>query len=409
MQDYLYRGRSQAGDLIQGHLQGRNETEIARWLLSNAITPIDIRPTIAQPARDSAVLRWPGRRRTASEQDLILFTRQMRAIMRAGIPLTQALNSLQTGARNAGFAAVLAQLQAKLEQGNMLSQAMQRHPDDFSEYYINMIKVGESTGLLEESFARLLEQLQFDFAMKQKIRAALRYPVFVLMAIVAAFAIVTTFVMPTFATMFSDMKIELPLLTRMLLSLSELTTRSWWVVMLIGGASVLVLRMVLTLPSVRPEWDRIKLGLPIIGGIIRKASLARFSRSLSTALRSGVPVVEAFTIVSRVVDNSHYERCILAMRSGVERGDSMLHVASSAAIFPPIMLQMIAVGEQTGDLDGLLAQIADIQREEVEYEADRLGAAIEPLLLLALGLLVGILMLGIFEPMWKMTQLARPG
>lgn len=400
MPDYLYRGRDASGALQQGRLQASDQAEAARWLLASGITPTAIE---ARPAGRS----WPRRVRAVGAQDLLLFTRQMRALVRAGVPLTQALASLQASTSAAGLAAAIRDLQAELEKGNTLSQTMALHPGVFSDYYVNMIRIGESTGLLEESFARLFEQLQLDFEMRQKIRSALRYPSFVLLAITAAIAIVTTFVIPTFATLFAGMNMELPLLTRLLLGLSSLTTRYGWLLLGLGVGGGYALRWLLGRPSGRLRWDRIKLRLPVVGSIIRKASLARFCRSMATALASGLPVVEAFSIVARVVDNAHYEQRILGMRAGVERGDSLLRVAQSAGIFSPVALQMIAVGEQTGDLDGLLAQVADIHREEVDYEASRLSAAIEPLLLLALGVLVGMLLLGVFEPMWNMTQMTR--
>ncbi len=407
MPDYLYRGRDPSGELKQGSLQATDTVEAARWLLANGITPTGIEPRKAMDLAGKAGRFWSARVHAASEQDLLLFTRQMRALVRAGVPLTQALASLEASTQHAGLAAAVANLQAQLEKGSTLSQTMSLHPGIFNDYYVSMIKIGESTGLLEESFARLFEQLQMDFEMRQKIRAALRYPSFVLLAITAAIAIVTTFVIPTFATLFAGMNMELPPLTRFLLGLSSLTTHYGWLLLAIGVGCGYGIRWLLKRPSGRLRWDQIKLRLPVVGSIIRKASLVRFCRSLATALASGVPVVEAFSIVARVVDNAHYEQRILGMRAGIERGESMLRVARSAGIFSPITLQMIAVGEQTGDLDGLLEQVADIHREEVEYEASRLSAAIEPLLLLALGALVGMLLFGVFEPMWNMTQMTR--
>ena len=407
MQDYHYRGRNPLGEPRQGRRQASDATEVARWLLAQGITPTEIRSQPGARLFGSLGALSLRRAQACGPQDLLLFTRQMRAMVRAGVPLTQALASIQASTRHAGLEQAVGTLQTELEKGGTLSLAMSRYPAIFDDYYVNMVKVGESTGLLEDSFARLLEQLQFDFAMRQKIRAALRYPSFVLAAITAAIAIVTTFVIPTFATLFVSMKMELPPLTRLLLAVSEFTTRYWWLLLALGIGGAGAIRWLLRQPRGRWHWDRHKLRLPIIGSIIRKASLARFSRNLATALRSGVPVVEAFAIVARIVDNAYYEQRILRMRTDLERGESLLRAARAAEIFSPIELQMIAVGEQTGDLDGLLSQVADIHREEVEYEADRMSAAIEPLLLLVLGVLVGILLLGIFEPMWNMTQLAH--
>lgn len=410
MQIFEYRGRNRRGELMTGTIDSPNAQNVAKWLLASGISPIEIRPsksaTQSQPDWLLALQMGP----LVKHDELLLFTRQMGAMVRAGVPMSQILSSIQASTASPVLSEIVRQLGAWLEKGTPLSVAMAQHPKVFDDYYINMIKVGEGTGNLDEVFARLFEQLQFDRQMRQKIKAALRYPTFVIIAIVGAISILTVFVIPTFAKLFANFKMELPLLTRVLLETSAFATAYWWLIAAAAGAAWSGFNLMLRQPLWRYKWDRLKLRFPIVGSIIRKASLARFFRSLATALKAGVPVIQAFTMVSRVVDNAFYEERIRGMRDGVERGENLLRVAKSTGIFAPLELQMIDVGEQTGDIDGMLAQVADIYQQEVEYEASRLSATIEPVLLVVMGVLVGILMLGIFEPMWNMTQMARrPG
>ena len=407
MQIFEYRGRNRRGELMTGTIDSPDAQNVAKWLLASGISPIDIRPrkSARQSQPEWLLALQPGP--VVKHEELLLFTRQIGAMVRAGVPMSQVLSSIQESTANPVLAEVVRQLGDWLEKGQALSLAMSQHPKVFDDYYINMVKVGEGTGMLDEVFARLFEQLHVDKNMRQKIKTALRYPTFVIIAIAAAISILTVFVIPVFAQLFANMNMELPLLTRALLATSAFATGYWWLIIAGAAAAWSGIGLLLRQPLWRYKWDRLKLRLPIVGSIIRKASLARFFRSMATALKAGVPVIQAFTMVARVVDNAFYEERILSMRDGVERGENLLRVAKSTGIFAPLELQMISVGEQTGDIDGMLAQVADIYQQEVEYEASRLSATIEPVLLVVMGVLVGILLLGIFEPMWNMTQMAH--
>lgn len=407
MQIFEYRGRNRRGELMTGTIDSSSAQNVAKWLLASGISPIDIRlkKSASQSQPKWLLALQPGP--LVRHDELLLFTRQMGAMTRAGVPMSQTLSSIQESTANPLLAEVVRQLGDWLEKGQALSVAMTQHPQVFDDYYVNMVKVGEGTGMLDEVFDRLFEQLNSDKNMRQKIKTALRYPTFVIIAIVGAVSILTVFVIPIFAQLFANMKMELPLLTRVLLETSAFAIGYWWLIVASAAAAWSGVGLLLRQPLWRYQWDRLKLRLPIVGSIIRKASLARFFRSMATALKAGVPVIQAFTMVARVVDNAFYEERILSMRDGVERGENLLRVAKSTGIFAPLELQMISVGEQTGDIDGMLAQVADIYQQEVEYEASRLSATIEPVLLVVMAVLVGILLLGIFEPMWNMTQMAH--
>ena len=216
----------------------------------------------------------------------------------------------------------------------------------------------------------------------------------------------TLFVIPVFAQTYKGMHASLPIITLLLLAVSKFSVDYWWAVLAMIGSSFYAFKLFIDQPKGRYTWDKFKLRLPIMGSIIKKATLARFCRSFATASKSGVPLVQAFTLVSRVVDNAFFEERILLMRDGVERGESLLLTAQAAGIFTPLELQMISVGEDTGDVDGMLNQVADMYREEVEYEVSRLSESIEPILLAFMGVLVLILMLGVFLPVWQLGKVA---
>jgi MSHA biogenesis protein MshG len=288
-----------------------------------------------------------------------------------------------------------------------LSGALARHPKYFTEYYVAMVRLGEGTGRLDEAFQRLFTQLEFEKHMKQKIKGALRYPTFVMLAIVVAVAILSLWVIPIFAKVYAGMKVELPFLTRLLLGVSDFAVNYWWAVLAFIVLGMFGFRTWTSTKVGRYRWDKAKLKFPVFGGIIIKATIARFAFTFASATRSGMPLVSAFSIVSRVVENAFYEERILQMRDGVERGDSILRVATTAGIFSPLELQMMAVGEETGNMDEMVEQVAIMYQEEVDYEVGRLSETIEPLLLAAMGILVTILMLGIFLPLWDLSAVSR--
>jgi MSHA biogenesis protein MshG len=258
-------------------------------------------------------------------------------------------------------------------------------------------------------FGRLAEHLEVELDMRARIKQALRYPATVLVAIGIALVVVNVFVIPTFASAFSGFKAELPLMTRLLLGFSRFMV-DWWALLLagiVGGG--LALRAWLATPAGRWQWDRLKLRVPIAGPIVLKATLARFARSFAIASRSGVPITRTMTVVAQTVDNAWVGERIERMRDGVERGESLSRCAAAAGVFTPVVLQMLAVGEETGELDRLLVEVAEMYERDTDYAIKGLSAAIEPVLLTVIGGLVLVLALGIFLPLWNLGQAARGG
>jgi MSHA biogenesis protein MshG len=403
MATFAYRGRGSRGELVTGKLEGVDAGAIADQLLNTGITPVDIRAAAASAA-DSDAPSALGRlfAPKVTLVDVMLFSRQMYTLSKAGVPIMRALAGLQESATNPTLRAVIADLRVSLDAGRELSSAMRKHPDVFSTFYVSLVRVGETTGKLEEAFNRLFGYLDFEREVRDRIKTALRYPTIVVVVISVAIAIVNFAVIPAFAKIFEANKVQLPLLTRILVGISD-AFLAYWPVVLAGIAfAIFAFVTYIRTEQGRYEWDRMKLRIPIIGGIIFKATLARFARGFSIATSSGVPIVQGLTVVAAVVDNTYLARRIEQMREGVERGESVLRTAVTTGVFTPVVLQMIAVGEETGELDDLMSEVADMYEQEVDYAVKNLSASIEPILTIFLGILVLILALGVFLPIWQL-------
>jgi MSHA biogenesis protein MshG len=406
MQSFAWHGRDAQGALVTGVIDAADHDAVAEQLLAGGVTPVTIAPqgaSLSAPKPSSLQLL---RASPVTLEDQLVFSRQMYTLQRAGVPILRALAGLQASNAKTSLVNVIADLRANLEQGRELAVAMARHPAVFSSFYVAMIRVGEMTGKLTQIFAQLAEHLEFELDVRARVKQALRYPLTVAVAIALALVVINLFVLPTFGTVFAGFKTELPLMTRVLLGFSAWTVR-WWPLLLAGAiAAVWALKAWLATPSGRLAWDRAKLRLPVAGPIVMKATLARFARSFALASKSGVPLTQAMTVVAQTVDNAYVGQRIERMRDGVERGESLSRCAAASGVFTPVVLQMIAVGEETGELDTLLTEIAQMYERETDYAVKGLAAAIEPILLLVIGALVLVLALGVFMPLWSLGQAA---
>lgn len=402
MPKFAYRGRRSDGEKVTGVLEGTTASAVADLLLGQGITPI----TIDVAASGGREIRLNLFQPKVGHIDLLLFSRQLHTLLKAGVPIMRALTGLQESAINPAMKTVIKDVRESLEAGRELSVSLARHPRVFSPFYISMVRVGEATGLLEEIFLRLFNHLEFERYMREQVKSALRYPMFVVIAMAVAIVVVNLFVIPAFAKVFKGFGAELPLMTRILLGFSDFMVAQW-PAMLIGlVAAVFAFRAWVGTPKGRFQWEGIALRFPIAGKILHKAALARFARSFALGTRSGVPVMQALSNSAQTVDNSYIARRIEGMRETVERGESVLRSAIAAGIFTPIVLQMIAVGEESGALDDMMDEVGEMYQSEVEYELKTLGQQIEPILIVTLGILVLILALGVFLPMWDLGKVA---
>ncbi len=407
MTRYAWRGRDPRGELAHGTLEADHADAVAEQLIAIGVTPVAIETRQETGAAVPSTLWQALRTPPVNGEDLLIFSRQMYTLQKAGVPILRALAGLQASTPKRSLVSLIADVRHSLDQGRELAAAMARHPAVFNGFYVAMIRVGEMTGRLTEAFARLAEHIEFELDVRARIRQALRYPTMVTVAIGLALVVVNLFVIPAFASVFAGLKAELPLLTRLLIGFSAWMV-AWWPLLAatsVGGAWAV--RAWLATSDGRYRWDRAKLRLPLAGPIVLKATLARFARSFAMASKSGVPIARAMTVVAQTVDNAWVGACIERMRDGIERGESLSRCAAASGVFTPVVLQMIAVGEETGELDALLIDIAEMYERETDYAVKGLSSSIEPLLLAVIGVFVLLLALGIFLPLWNLGQVAR--
>ncbi|MDZ7767959.1 MAG: type II secretion system F family protein [Woeseiaceae bacterium] len=409
MAEFAYKGRSARGELISGRTTGSSADAVASKLIYTGVTPVEIRDTSETTTMTVGELwrRLGGGQ--PSPKDLILFCRQMYTITRTGLPLLKGMQGLMETTHNEVLRAALVDVIASLESGRVLSRSFARHPRIFSPLFVSIVEIGEATGTLEKSFLRMYEYLSTDQDIRSRVKSAIRYPIIVVIAIAAALAIITMFVIPAFAPIFRALGDQVPLPTKIIMGVSDFAANEWPLALLMIAAGVMGIRSWLKTASGRMRWDRMKLRIPVVGVIMSNAALARVTRSLAVALEAGLPINETLRTISDSIGNVWLAEKLKSLNAGVERGESLSSVARSTTLFTPLVLQMIALGEETGALPELLDESADYYKREVDYDLENLSAALEPILIVAVGAMVLILALGVFLPMWDMVARARAG
>jgi len=399
---FRYNGRTARGEAIAGTLDADSAEALATHLFTRGITPIDIQSV--KVSNDALLDIWHRLGGGAPRiTDLILFSRQMYAITKAGLPLLRGLQSIAASTPNEILRATLSSVIDNLQAGRELSFALGRFPDVFTKFYVSVIRVGESSGTLDTAFLRMYEYLSLEKRIRDKLKTALRYPATVVIAIGVAIAIITLFVLPKFAPVFAALGNNLPWATRVLLGVSGFASHYWYVVAAAVIAATVAFRLWVRDPVGRYKWDKLKLRTPVIGGIVRRASLAQITRSFALTLEAGVPIIQGLNMIARAAGNEYMTERVLALRDGVERGEGLYRTAQTADLFTPLALQMIAVGEETGALSEMLEEVADFYEREVDHDLENLSSALEPILIVSVGVMVLILALGVFLPLWDMA------
>ncbi len=401
---FSYKGRDNKGELVTGVLESYDCNSLAKHLFSIDITPVEIVSGPSPSTQHNLSINLFEER--IEPLDVMMFSRQMYTLLKAGIPIMSALGGLLSSTKNKALVKVIADIRASLDSGRELSAALNLHPKVFNGFYVSMIRVGETTGMLDKVFMRLFDHIEFEKFMRDQIRAALRYPIFVMIAMVVAIIVINLFVIPAFAKVFQNMGAELPLMTRILLGFSEFMVTSWPYLLIGFICGIFTIRSYIASDKGRYQWDSFKLKSPIAGPIVEKATLARFARSYALSTKSGVPIMSALNLVAQTVDNGFIAQKVEQMRLGVERGESIHRTATNTGVFNSLVLQMIAVGEESGSLDDLMEEVADMYQRDVEYEIKTLGAKIEPIMIVFLSTLVLILALGIFLPIWDLGKVS---
>jgi MSHA biogenesis protein MshG len=402
MASFRYKARATNGTLIAGLLVADSPDQAAQRLIATGVWPIDI--IQAGTTRDPSLRQLTRRLGMGRVQltDLVLFTRQMYTIVKAGIPLLHGMRGLVNSTHNEALRETLEDVMANLEGGRDLAASLGRHSQVFPTLFVSLVKVGEATGTLEQSFLRLTEHLAQEKDMRDRVKSAVRYPMIVVIAIVLAALFLASFVIPKFEPIFRALQGDIPLPTRLIMGVSVLIREYWH--LSLGALALLVtgLRRYVGTTAGRLQWDRLKLKLPVMGRLIYEAALARLCRSLAISLSAGLPMTQALQIIERASGNSHLAFKIHALTVHIERGEPVSRAAAASGLFSPLVLQMIAIGEDTGQLPELLDEAAGFYEREVDVALKNLSASIEPILIVAVGGMVLVLALGIFMPMWEM-------
>lgn len=403
---FEFKGRNAEGRLVMGQLDASTPDAAANQLLGRGITPVEVKAFAEEISLSEKFSRATNSGKV-EPTELIMFCRQMHTISRAGIPLVKGLRGLSASIKNYTFQQALNNIVERLEAGTELSVAMRAHPKIFNNLFVSLVSVGENSGRLDLVFKQLSEYMERDQNTIKSIKTALRYPTFVLIAISIAITIINIKVIPAFAGMFEKFGAQLPMPTRILIGISDFFVNYWIpLALVIAGISAWVYHYIRT-PEGSRVWGRKKLRLMVIGDIIERASLARYARSFGLMLNAGLPINTALELSARAMDNPYLGDKIRAIRAGIERGEGLYQTHLVSGMFTPLILQMISVGEESGQVDALLAEVAMFYESEVEYDVKQLSDRIEPLIIIIMAAFVTILALGIFLPMWDMYNIQK--
>ena len=408
--NFSYAGRDSDGNRIEGNIEANNLTAAVSELKRRNIIPVQVNPGKVTRQRSqtssSALVNLLTWRKKVSLDDKILFCRQMYALTKSGIPILRAINGLADTSRNEYFGEILRGVYHTLQNGSELSTAMSQYPN-FGPLFVAMIRVGESTGRLDLAFQSLVNHLEMEKTTSRQISSALRYPTLVISAIVVAMGVINWLVIPAFRKVFAQLGSDLPLPTRILIATSEFSVHYWWLIVAIALLMTIAWVKYIHTDSGRLFWDRKKLRIPIIGAIVEKITIVRFLQPFSIMLASGVPMLQSLRVSARTVNNAYIASRIDYMVTGIERGETLLATAATSGMFNPLILQMIAVGEETGQVSEMLNDITGFYDQEIQYDLKKVADNIEPILLVMMGAMVLVLALGVFLPMWDLSSAAR--
>lgn len=406
MAKFAYKGRNKAGKIVEGLVEANDRNGAGEDLIKKGIIPVAIEVHVERQDLLKAFNAKFNQKKPKPET-LIIFSRQMTALMRAGVPLLSALRGLSGSVRGRILSDRLHQIADDLQNGQSLTSGFQKNTDIFDPILISLIHVGENTGKLDEAFTQMGHYLTMDRDTKKRIKQATRYPKMVLSGLGIAMVVLNIFVIPNFAKVFEKFHTQLPLMTRILLGTSNFMIHYWWLLGILIGGSIFSLKKYLKTEQGSMAWDQYKLKMPVMGKIYERIALARFCRVFSSLYGSGVPILQSLNAVAGTIGNKHISKAIQGMHSTIDRGEGLTIAAGNAKIFTPLVIQMIAVGEETGRIDQMLNQVGQFYEEEVDFDLKSLADAIEPILLVVMGLMVLVLALGIFLPMWELGAAAK--
>jgi len=394
---FEYTARSQTGQIQRGQLDVPTKDEVSTYLRKNRLILVSVRE-----APKAIKLNLGGSR--VKTRDIVIFTRQFATMINAGLPLVQSLNILAAQTENKTLADVTRAVVYDVESGNTLADAFSKHPKAFSALYVNMVAAGEAGGILDTILLRLATFLEKSDALVRKVKGAMIYPGVIITVAGGAIAILLIFVIPTFQSMFASANLELPLPTRIVIGMSNFLLGYWWAMLLVIGGVIFGIRSYYATPAGRLQIDALLLKMPVLGDVLRKSAVSRFTRTLGTLVSSGVSILEGLEITAKTAGNQVVHDAVMQSRQSIAGGETIAAPLEKSKVFPPMVISMIAVGEQTGGLDEMLSKIADFYDEEVDVAVSSLLSLMEPAMIVILGVIVGGMVIAMYLPIFDMMN-----
>ncbi|MFH1980574.1 MAG: type II secretion system F family protein [Pseudomonadota bacterium] len=395
---YVWAGKNKKGQTQKGEMEAASEDAVRANLAKMKLIPskVKLKP---KDIFENVKFMQPS----VKQSDVILFCRQFSTMIDAGLPIIQCLDILYSQQENPTFKKYLKEIKESVESGNTLAEALKKYPDSFDDLFVNMIAAGEAGGILDIILQRLSAYMEKSAKLKAKVKGAMTYPAITMAVAVIVVAVIMIFVIPVFEAMFADFGGALPAPTQIVVNASKFARQSWYIIL--GGLILFVIafKRVYKTEKGRAAVDQYSLKLPVFGTLIRRVAVAKFSRTMGTMLSSGVSILEALDIVAKTAGNKTVESAVYKVRSGISEGRTMSDPLLESGVFPPMVCQMIAVGESTGALDAMLGKIADFYDEEVDQAVENLTAAIEPVMMVFMGVVIGGLVVSMYLPIFKMA------
>jgi type IV pilus assembly protein PilC len=394
---FEYTARSQTGQIQKGQMDVANKDDVSSYLRKNRLILVSVREAPKQ-----IKLSMGGSR--VKTRDIVIFTRQFATMINAGLPLVQSLNILAAQTENKTLAEVTRAVVYDVESGNTLADAFSKHPKAFAPLYVNMVAAGEAGGILDTILLRLATFLEKNDALMRKVKGAMVYPGVIITVAMVAIAVLLIFVIPTFQTMFASANMELPLPTRIVIGMSNFLIHYWWAILLAAAGAAFGLRSYYATPAGRLQIDTAMLKAPVLGDVIRKSAVSRFTRTLGTLVSSGVSILEGLEITAKTAGNMVVHNAVMESRQSIAGGETIAAPLEKSKVFPPMVISMIAVGEQTGGLDEMLSKIADFYDDEVDVAVSALLSLMEPAMIVILGVIVGGMVIAMYLPIFDMMN-----
>ena len=393
---YEYTARNSTGQIQKGQLEAQSTDEVNAHLRKNRMMLVSVRQ-----APKAISFGGPGRIKT---RDIVIFTRQFATMINAGLPLVQSLTTLAQQTENKALKDVTRAVVYDVESGNTLADAFAKHPKAFTDLYVNMVAAGEAGGILDTILLRLATFLEKNDALVRKVKGAMVYPGVIMAVAGIAIAVLLVFVIPTFSEMFASAGMELPLPTRVVIALSDFLIGFWWAILAVIGVAVFAIRRYYATSGGRKQIDTMMLHAPVLGDLIRKSAVSRFTRTLGTLISSGVSILDGLEITAKTSGNRVVHDAVMESRQSIAGGETIAAPLERSKVFPPMVISMIAVGEQTGGLDEMLSKIADFYDEEVDVAVSALLSLMEPVMIVVLGVIVGGMVIAMYLPIFDMMN-----